>query len=319
MRDEFEFIHHIKEKYALTKVGDDCAVLPYDGESDMLITSDMLAEDIDFRLDWTTPELLGHKALAVSLSDIAAMGGEPKWAMLSIGVPEDLWHGDFLDRFYDGWQRLAGEYGVELVGGDVSRVAEKLVIDSTVLGKVAQGKAILRSGAKEGDGIFITGSLGGAAAGLRILEAGRNSAADSGAANRLITRQLAPNPRLDVAALIARCEGVTAMIDISDGLSSDLRHICEASGCGAEIDPAKLPIDADIAVLQTSPDDQFDLALNGGEDFELLFTADPKLFSAPSDAAITPLGTITASVGSIELIRDGQRRPMPPRGYRHFS
>src|SRR5690606_17411987 len=155
-----------------------CAVLPFDGENDLLITSDLLAEDIDFRLDWTTPELLGHKALAVSLSDIAAMGGEPSWALLSIGVPENLWDGDFLDRFYEGWHFLAHQHGVELIGGDVSRVGDKLVIDSTVLGKVARGKAIPRSGAKVGDAIYVTGSLGGAAAGLRLLESGTRRTGD---------------------------------------------------------------------------------------------------------------------------------------------
>ena len=319
MRQEFEFIHHIKEKFALTRVVDDCAVLPFDGENDLLITSDMLAEDIDFRLDWTTPELLGHKALAVSLSDIAAMGGEPNWAMLSMGVPEDLWQSDFLDRFYEGWHKLAAKHGVDLVGGDVSRVVDKLVIDSTVLGKVARGKAILRSGAKVGDAIFVTGSLGGAAAGLRLLESGARMTDDVSPESRLINRQLAPSPRLDLATAIISVGGVTAMIDISDGLSSDLRHICNASGCGAEVDAAKIPIDLDISVLGTSRDDQLDLALNGGEDFELLFTADPKFFSVPSDTAITKIGTITASVGFIELIGGGQRRPMPPRGYLHFG
>src|SRR5213083_2454141 len=118
MRTEFEFIRNIKDKYGLSRIGDDCAVLTQSPGKDLLVTADLLVEDVDFRLEWTTPEFLGHKALAVSLSDIAAMGGTPKWALLSIGVPETLWKTDFLDRFYEGWYGLARKCGVELVGGD---------------------------------------------------------------------------------------------------------------------------------------------------------------------------------------------------------
>src|SRR6187549_4011793 len=136
MVSEFEFIKNIKSRYSLNKIGDDCAVLPKDSETDLLITADLLIEDIDFRLDWTTPELLGRKALGVSLSDIAAMGGKPTSALVSIGVPDELWDSDFLDRFYEGWHAMAGQFGVELIGGDVSRSPDKLVIDSIVLGEV---------------------------------------------------------------------------------------------------------------------------------------------------------------------------------------
>src|SRR5438874_6172297 len=153
MVTELQFIENIRAKYNLDKIEDDCAVLPKDAETDLLVTADMLVEDVDFKLEWGAPEFLGHKALAVSLSDIAAMGGKPNWAMLSLGVPETIWNTDFIDRFYEGWHALAGEMGVELVGGDVSRSPEKLVIDSVVGGVVAKGKAILRSGARPGDGI----------------------------------------------------------------------------------------------------------------------------------------------------------------------
>src|SRR5436190_1700034 len=163
MKSEFEFINDLKSRFSLDKVGDDCAVLPKDDKTDLLVTADLLIEDIDFRLEWTTPEFLGHKALAVSLSDIAAMSGTPKWALLSIGVAENLWKTDFLDRFYAGWHKLAAKYELELVGGDISRSHDKLVIDSIVGGEVQHGKAILRSGAKPGDGIYISGTLGGAA------------------------------------------------------------------------------------------------------------------------------------------------------------
>src|SRR5262249_33585904 len=150
MISEFKFIQNIKKKYSLDKVGDDCAVLPKDDKTDMVITADMLVEDIDFRLGWVSPGDVGHKSLAVSLSDIAAMGGIPKWAMLSIAVPTDQWESSFLDRFYEGWHGLAKRFSIVLIGGDISRSPDKIVIDSIVGGEVPRGKAILRSGAKPG-------------------------------------------------------------------------------------------------------------------------------------------------------------------------
>jgi thiamine-monophosphate kinase len=179
--NEFEFIEKLKNKFptfrnpqssSLVGIGDDCAVLPKDSKTDLVITADLLVEDIDFRLSWSKPEFIGHKALAVSLSDVAAMGAKPAWAMLSIGVPASIWKTDFVEKFYDGWFRLAEKFQVELIGGDVSKTPDKIVIDSIVAGGVKKNKAILRSGAKVGDLIFVTGNLGGAAAGLKLLEEG---------------------------------------------------------------------------------------------------------------------------------------------------
>lgn len=169
---EFDFISQIKQKFDLKKVGDDCAILPKNETHDMLITSDLIVEDIDFRRSWMIPEFLGHKALAVSLSDIAAMGGKPLYSMLSIGIPDDIWKTDFVEKFYEGYFKLAKTFGVELIGGDVSKTPDKIVIDSTVIGEVEKNKAILRSGAKVGDLIFVTSELGGASAGLKLLEDG---------------------------------------------------------------------------------------------------------------------------------------------------
>ena len=316
MRSEFDFIHHIKKSHGLGRVGDDCAVLPKDAETDILITADMLVADVDFRLGWTTPEFLGHKSLAVSLSDIAAMAGQPTFAMLSLGVPESLWSGDFLDRFYAGWHGLARKFGVELVGGDVSRVPEKLVIDSIVLGEVGHGRAITRSGAKPGDKIFVTGSLGGAAGGLKLLESGTRSDQDvSQWVRELIERQLRPMPRLDLADKVP----ASAMIDLSDGLSSDLGHICEASGVGAVIYAEQIPIDVRLDSIFSSPEEKPHLALDGGEDFELLFTADSKINLSPEIADITCVGEITANIAKIELIRNGMASELKPKGFQHFS
>ncbi|MFN2411934.1 MAG: thiamine-phosphate kinase, partial [Pyrinomonadaceae bacterium] len=268
MKSEFDFIQHIKKKYSLNFIGDDCAVLPKDPETDMVVTADLLVEDIDFRLDWTTPELLGHKALAVSLSDIAAMGAEATWAMLSIGVPKKIWNGMFVDQLYEGWFTLSKEFSVELVGGDVSRTPEKIVIDSIVGGEVRKGAAVTRSTAGAGDSIFVSGELGGAAAGLELLEQGRRlEPAKPGPECQLILKQLKPVPRLREAELLRNNSIASAMIDLSDGLSSDLQHLVNASGVGARIYYDAIPID-EIIFLTFDSQAVFEMAINGGEDFE---------------------------------------------------
>lgn len=314
-RSEFDFIQNIKSKYSLRKVGDDCAVLPKDGETDLLVTADMLVEDIDFRLEWTTPEFLGHKALAVSLSDIAAMGGQPVWSILSIGIPEALWKRDFVDRFYEGWFRLARYFNVELVGGDVSRTPDKVVIDSIVGGEVGKGRAILRSTAEPGDSIFVTGSVGGAAGGLRLLESGVRIG--TGNADNVTLKQLQPQPQLIAANLLQTLGIATSMIDLSDGLSSDLNHVCDASGVGAGLRAESLPVNADLPA-HFPADECLDMALNGGEDLELLFTVSKKNISQLNLPQFTCIGEITANVGIIELSIDGKTQILQPKGYQHF-
>ena len=314
MLSEFQFIDKLRLKYSLAKIGDDCAVLPKDANTDLLLTADMLIEDIDFRLKWTTPEFLGHKALAVSLSDIAAMGGKATWAMSSIGIPEELWKTGFLDRFYAGWCELATKYSVELIGGDVSRSPDKFVVDCIVAGEVAKGKAILRSGAKVGDAIFVTGTLGAAAGGLALLEKGFEIDTDRrGPATNLVLRQLKPIPQLEAANSLQQHGIVTSMLDLSDGLSSDLAHICNASGVGAMIYADHLPVNDDLRAY-FDPAGCLEMALNGGEDLELLFTAS----QAPTQIHATCIGNITAKKGNIELVRNGNTEPLAPRGYRHF-
>jgi thiamine-monophosphate kinase len=284
----------------------------------MVVTADMLVEDIDFRLDWTTPELLGHKALAVSLSDIAAMGADPKWAMISLAVSSEIWRSDFVDEFYRGWFRLAEQFQVELVGGDISRTSAGIVIDSIVGGDVRKGTAKIRAGAVAGDAIFVSGCLGGAAGGLRLLESGTGYSSDDSRNMALIERQLAPYPRVVLGKRLNAGSGVTAMIDLSDGISSDLAHICEASGVGAMINASMLPADESLEVLGVGPDEILQMALNGGEDFELLFTVDEKKLSGADLAGCTRIGSITASIGRVELISGGETSLLPARGYRHF-
>ena len=316
MRTEFEFIRNIKDKYGLSRVGDDCAVLPKDARHDLIITADLLIEDIDFRLEWTRPELLGHKALAVSLSDIAAMGGTPNWAMLSIGIPEYLWKGKFVDKFFQGWSGLAKNVSVDLVGGDISRTPGKLVIDSIVAGEVERGNAIMRSGARPGDSIFVTGSLGGAAAGLGLLESGINFSTTRGRKRDLLLRQLAPTPRIEIGKHLESRKLATSMIDISDGLSADLYHLCESSGVGANIDIDLIPIDENISGFTIDEVQQF--ALASGEDFELLFTSNSKKVSSIKSTSITRIGEITSNAGIVELVSRGKIIRLRRSGYRHF-
>lgn len=317
MRSEFDFIQNIKRKYGLDRIGDDCAVLPKDDKTDMVVTADMLVEDIDFRLDWTTGEFLGQKALAVSLSDVAAMGAVPKWAMLSIGVPERLWGTSFPDEFFDGYHRLSTKYTVEIVGGDVSRTPDKFVIDSIVAGDVPKGQAVLRSGARPGDGIYVTGPLGGAAAGLMLLERGhRYGPTSTSWESKLLLKQLQPLPPMN--GVDFRELGASAMIDLSDGLSSDLSHICHASGVGATVFANKIPVERKIDGLRITPREKFDLAVNSGEDFELLFTIEQKKFPAGKLGHFHRIGNVTANTGIVELIRDGETEILVPKGYRHF-
>jgi len=317
--NEFEFIKNIKKKYGLDLVGDDCAVLPKDNENDLLLTADMIVEEIDFKLDWTTPQLLGQRSLAVSLSDIAAMGGDVTWGMLSIGVPEHLWEPRFLDAFYEGWHDLAAMYEVDLVGGDVSRTTNRFVIDSIVGGIVPKGKAILRSGARCGDGVFVSGPLGGAAAGLKLLKEGmRYDPKSSYPQSLMILKQLRPLPQLRLGKQLQEDGLATSMIDLSDGLSSDIAHICRASGTGARIFAEEMPFDADLLEVAGSVDEMLELTLHGGEDFELLFTGNSEKISAAGLSDVFRIGEITDNPGVIEVVRGGTTELLPAKGYRHF-
>ncbi|MBV6495889.1 MAG: Thiamine-monophosphate kinase [Pyrinomonadaceae bacterium] len=309
MRGEFDFINYIKERHKLKAIGDDCSVIPTDGLTDQLFTVDLLIENVDFRLDWTTPSFLGHKALAVSLSDVAAMGGTPKFALLSLGLPDSLWKTSFLDEFYEGWHSLAGTYGVELAGGDISKAGE-LVIDSFVIGEVPRGKALLRSGAKPGDLIFVTGELGGASLGLSLLENGMRPGDELADFHRdAILRQLKPTPQVAIGKSLLENQLATSAIDLSDGISSDLFHICQASNVGAILDASNLPI-AKEATLE--------MALNGGEDFELLFTVPPERRLNAQQLGCTEVGKIADNSDGIRVQIDSETRPLVPRGFEHF-
>lgn len=337
MRTEFDLIQDFKklvgsrnplETGVKTGIGDDCAVISKDSETDLLVTTDMLVEDIDFRTSWTTASDLGTKALAVSLSDVAAMGGSPRFSMLTLGLPEKVWDSKFAEEFMNAYLDLANAEGVTLIGGDISKTSDKIVIDSWVLGEIRSGKSKLRSGARPGDILCVTGSLGGARAGLEVLEHGKPN--DSSSAVQLKQRLLRPVARTSEGAILGGLDGVTSMIDISDGLSGDLGHICEESGTGARLLASAIPVDEAIVsalqngLLTSDGDDPAGLqyALKGGEDFELLFTVSPAELAAVNDAmgghAFTCIGEITSHTGKIELEMEGSFIEIAPKGFRHF-
>src|SRR6266566_725862 len=178
--NEFDFIQYLRDQTRSRKhssrlvkgIGDDASVISQLAGRAVVVTTDLLAEGIDFYREATPPRLLGHKTLAVSLSDMAAMGARPLWSLVSIGLPDDVWNNTFKDEFFEGYLTLADKYGVTLSGGDVSRTVEQIVIDSILLGEVSSGAAVLRSAAQPGDQIYVTGALGGAAAGLKLIEMG---------------------------------------------------------------------------------------------------------------------------------------------------
>ena len=327
-RSEFEFIDSLRQRFGAA-IGDDAAIIRTAANSETVITTDLLVEDIDFRRTTAPPLLLGHKALAVSLSDIAAMGARPRWSLISIGLPEDVWQTEFADQFYEGLANLASRYDVKLIGGDTSRTTEKIVIDSIVLGECGAGKAVLRAGAQPGDQIFVTGSLGGAAAGLRLIERGAHLAEqhladdETQKIDHVLLRQLRPEPRVGWGMVLGEEHLAAAMIDVSDGLSSDLNHLCAASGVGALIESSLLPIDHQVVELcGRRALDPLQLALHGGEDFELLFTV------KSSDVARLPRrvdGTRITRIGEIKSERDGVQISegsrvwdLNPGGWKHF-
>jgi thiamine-monophosphate kinase len=298
-------------------IGDDCAILrPRLGE-EIVVTTDLSLEGVHFRRDWHTPESAGHRCLARGLSDVAAMGARPISAFLSLALPPEL-AGDWADRFACGLLALAGAHGVPLAGGDTAQAPGAsgkalLAADITLLGAVPSGRALLRSGARAGDLIYVTGTLGGAAAELRVLA--REPAAfarlrrASGAHPHLF-----PEPRCSVGPRLLAL--ASAVIDVSDGLSTDLQHLCQESGLSAELDQGALPI---------APRADLALALNGGEDYQLLFTT-PAARRVPRTIAGVPVTRIGRMLprrrGAPRMVligADGSRSAIEAGGWQHLQ
>jgi len=303
-------------------IGDDCAILRSPKGSDLLITTDFSLEGRHFRRDWHSARSIGHRTLARGLSDLAAMGGRPVAAFLSVALPISAVrrHG-WIDGFLGGFMELANAYGTVLAGGDTSQSpSEHVLADIILLGSAPTGTALRRSGAKPGDDIYCTGSLGGAAAELAQLEKlpkrFRAATADQNHPH------LFPAPRVKAGEALRKRKLATACLDISDGLSSDLAHLCESSGVRAEVDAAKLPLHPLARAL--SEKTGLAAALHGGEDYELLFTAraEVKMPRMLGGVAITRIGRIVARRKNAPLMTligvDGTRTALAPQGWEHL-
>ena len=315
MRKERDLIRHIrqlsgnvKSKAVVRGIGDDCAILRLSPGSQLLVTTDLCLENVHFRRAWHPAAAVGHRCLARGLSDIAAMGGEPLACFLSFGLPGNL-PKTWVDGFFRGLLALAQRFKVQLAGGDIS-AARHITADIVVTGQVPAGKAVLRSGARPGDRIYVTGSLGGPAAVLKQLYAGKKVKPARS------NPHFYPTPRLEVGSWLRKRGLATAMIDVSDGLSVDLAHICEESFVSATIAASQVPIGkgADLH-----------LALHGGEDYELLFTS-PKRARVPGHIAgirITAIGEVRNQSNysaAIQILGDnGKVRPLAQRGWEHFN
>jgi thiamine-monophosphate kinase len=295
----------------ITGIGDDCAVLRITPGRELLVTTDFSLEGIHFRRDWHPAESVGHRCLARGLSDIAAMGGDPVAAFLSLALPRDVPQA-WVRSFIRGWMTLAKKYDVPLAGGDTAQSPNKVLADIIVIGSAPKGKAVLRSTARAGDRIFVSGELGGSAAAVAELMAKPTKKPNP----RDYPRHFYPEPRIKLGRIL-RENLVSAMIDLSDGLSTDLAHICEESGVGAKIASALIPR---ARVGKPAREVAHDLALHGGEDYELLFTV-PQGKRVPARIAgvtLTEIGAITRSQKILLQDENGVTRRLPAKGWEHF-
>jgi len=302
----------------LLGIGDDCCATVLPPGEILLTTTDLLIEEIHFRRAWTDLYALGRKAVAVNISDIAAMGGRPQSLSLGLALPVDL-HPEEFDQLIAGILAAAAEYGAILSGGDTCRSPGGLMLSVTVQGSIAPALLLRRSGAKVGDLLYVSGTLGDSALALRELLAGRIPSAE------LAWRHHQPTARLRLGQELARRQLATALIDLSDGLRADLGHILEASDVGARVNAAALPLSTPLRVALTAAPDLLDLALAGGEDYELLWSAPPTAaaalaaLSAELELPLTCIGEVVAEEGLIVFAADGQEIVPTKAGYNHFA
>ncbi len=331
MPGELEIISRIRQRARATPllrvgIGDDAAVIKPRGNTDLIACCDLMVEDVHFRRRWGEARLIGRKSLAVTLSDVAAMGGSPLFAMVSLALPGGL-STEFVDRLLEGVFESAERADVSVIGGDTSSSPGPLFIDTTVIGECEPGRAVTRAGASEGDRIFVTGSVGSSALGLLLLERGHVLSDLSSPADwrrDAILKHLDPEPRSSLGRLIGESGIATAMIDISDGLTTDLSHILEESGCGAVIDAEAIPVADTVAAFasESSEIDPVSFSLGGGEEYELLFTARPAAranidaLAAESGIAITEIGEIVAGK-KLQLKLGSKTETIEPSGYEH--
>lgn len=335
---EFGLIARFAPRFAsdlpagMVGIGDDCAVLPRPGQRSLLVTTDMLVEDVHFLRRRIPPRDLGWKSLAVNLSDIAAMGGDAESAYLALAIPRDT-EVEWLDAFFDGLQELGEREGVRLLGGDTTSSPERLVINLTVLGSAPPERLRYRSGARQGDALCVTGDLGDSGGGLRLLLAeeageagGRLEPGLAADAARLLAAHHRPRPHLREGAWLAGRPEVGAMMDVSDGIDSDLRRIMERSGCGTVVELERLPLSGPLRRVAAARGwDPLELAACAGEDYCLLLTADPaglealaRDFAAAFGRPLAAIGRVEGAPGRLSYLRDGRPAAFARRGFDHF-
>lgn len=283
-------------------IGDDCAVLRVPSGHELLVTTDFMVENVHFRRDWESAEIIGQRCLTRGLSDIAAMGGEARACFVSLALGRNIPQ-SWVDKFFAGLLRWTRKFKVPLAGGDTAQSPWGIHADIVVVGSVPRGKAILRSGARAGDQIYVTGRLGGSAA--------RVAALLSGKPGQRPNHQ--PKPRLAVGGWLREKGLASSMIDISDGLSTDLHHLCEESDVGAEIEEAAIP--RAIFARKHAP---MEMALHGGEDYELLFTSTRKIPAVVAGVRLTRIGKINQRRGLRIRMANGLVRRLEVRGWEHF-
>jgi thiamine-monophosphate kinase len=306
-------------------VGDDAAVVE-GGRHQQVLTTDMLVEGVHFEMETTSAHDLGFKAVVVNVSDVAAMGGSPRYGLASVGVSTAV-EAPWVMELYGGMREAADEYAMALVGGDTNR-AERVVLSVTVVGEVAAGRAVTRGGARPGDRLVVTGSLGKAAGGLRLAQEQPEEVMEilgTEWARTLVQALERPVARVGEGQALARA-GATAMMDLSDGLALDLSRLCRESEVGAVVREKEVPVAVELRELaRVQSLDPLDLALYGGEDYELLATMPPGSVEGARDSIgerfgtpVTEIGEITEGSMVLEM-PDGSSRPLEPKGWDHFA
>jgi len=326
---EFGFINRISEKFKsivipeTTGIGDDCAIIRKDENFDYVVTTDMLVENIHFIRSKITPFELGYKTLAVNLSDVAAMGGNPFGSFLSVAIPADI-ELEYLDDFIAGYKHLSEKHNVTLLGGDTTRSEKHIALNVTVIGIIEKNRARLRSMAKEGDIICVTGFLGDSDGGLKIL---LENLPISENEKYLIKRHNNPVPYVNEGIWLASQNGVNAMIDVSDGITSDLKHILNASQKSAVIEIDNLPISQQLeAVYKKYGFDVIKSATSGGEDYKLILTIDKNRFSKIAEDYKTKFGNELFEIGTVKKgnigeicwLKQGEKFNGLHEGFNHF-
>ena len=328
---EFTLIDRIKKilpaagkKDLLVDIGDDTAVIRMDKRRALLLTCDIQVEGRHFRFEHITPYQLGRRAMAVNLSDIAAMGGTPTYALVSLGLPAAFPVGSY-DRLFEGMRDELQPHRARIVGGNLAQTRDFLIVDVTLLGEADLSRVLTRGGARPGDRIFVSGELGSSGAGFQVLAMfGKKFPARF---KDFVKSHLLPTPRVDLGRRIAHSGVATSMIDLSDGVASDLFHICTRSGVGAEIHENRLPLPENLGeIAEETGKSVLDLALHSGEDYELLFTTPFRIpaekvrsVAGRSGVPVTEIGNIVRREDGCRLVDSrGRRTPLAPTGWDHF-